>query len=243
MKKVISIMVVLCVAAALFATGTVKVGGAFDFVSGKTSNSEDEAFGSKSLYSGKGFGFDVSARYDVADGLTSWADFNMTFGSNAKFKADGANEWATLDDIAKQVEAMVGNAATAKKSVMNMSGAAGVAIKLRAADDVEVAVGGGIFAERMTAKVSAAVPSNINSTFHDVAYTYRFVNFGVTGYADVAYKFTSNFGVGLTVMPRVGLLNFTTSSFAEDTTVETYKAKGFALSFSMPISLGVSYAF
>ena len=36
MKKVISILLVLCVAVSLFAVGSVKVGGAFNFVTGAT---------------------------------------------------------------------------------------------------------------------------------------------------------------------------------------------------------------
>jgi len=246
MKKVISIMVVLCIAASLFATGTLKVGGTFNFVSGKTAKfSEEDLFGSAWLYDTKGFGFDVSAGYDLANGLTSWVDFNMTFNSDIKSKADGSNEWYTLSDLAEEAEALIGNAAKAKTSVTNMSFAAGVAFKLPVAESVEVAVGGGIFADRINVKVTAAKPSNstINSTYHDVSYTERYVNIGITGYADVAYKFTENYGVALKVMPRVGLFNVSKNSYDLDTTVKTYKATGFALSFSMPVVIGVSYSF
>ena len=243
MKKVISIMVVLCVAAALFATGTVKVGGAFDFVDGKTAKFEAGAFGSSMLYKTNGFGFDVSGRYDVSGGFSVWADFNMTFNSDIKIKAEGAGEWASLSDIAEGLEEEIGGAAKAKTSVYDMSGAVGVAIKLPVAPVVDLAVGGGVFAETVTIKGSASVPENVNTSIHNLEVTYRFVNIGVTAYADAAYKFTPNFGVGLTIMPRVGLLNFSTISGARDKEVETYKARGFAASFSMPVVVGVSYSF
>jgi len=239
MKKAISIMVILCVAAALFATGTFKVGGTFGFINGTTEKFSDPGFGGGLMYKTSGFGFDVSGKYDISAGFGVWADFNMTFNSDFKMKSPTAREWASVKDLAAEIEEEVG--VKAKTSVNDMSLAAGVAVKLPVSA-VEVSVGGGVFANKASLKVSASVPEN-NATLHNVAYTARFINLGVTAYADCSYKINDNFGVGLTIMPRVGLVTFMTYSEAEDKEVETTTSRGFGLSFGMPVVLGASYSF
>lgn len=243
MKKIISILMVLCIAASLFAAaGTLKVGGAFDFVTGKTGefNSEDE-LGNKLQYKAKGFGFDISGRTDISSVFDVWSDVNMVFASNIDLRHDGANTWGSLDDTAKGIEVLVGQKAS--KSVHKYSIAVGVAFKLPVAETVNVAVGGGVFFDSLVGKVSASVPSNTNALAHNASATFKFMNLGLTTYADVTVKVAENIGISLTAMPRIGVFNMSNITFVEDTETDVHKANGFAISFSTPVALGVSYSF
>ena len=243
MKKVISILMVLCIAASLFAaSGTLKVGGAFDFVTGKTGefNSEDE-LGNKAMYKAKGFGFDISGRTDISPVFDVWSDVNMVFASNMDLKQDGANDWYSLDTLAKLFELMVGQ--TASKSVHKYSISVGVAFKLPVAETVNVSVGGGVFFDSLVGKVSASVPENTNAYIHNASATYKFMNLGLTTYADVTCLVAENIGISLTAMPRVGVFNMSNITSVKDTDTDVIKASSFAFSFGMPVSVGASYSF
>lgn len=242
MKKVISILMVLCIAASLFAAaGTIKVGGAFDFVTGKTGNNDAELLGNKLQYKTKGFGFDISGRTEISPVLDVWSDVNMIFASNIDIKKDGTNEWGSLDNVAKEMEAEVGQKAS--KSVHKYSIAVGVAFKLPVAETVNVSVGGGVFCDSLVGKVSASVPENSNATVHNASFTHKNMVLGLTTYADATVKFADNIGISLTVMPRIGLLSLSTVTEVEDTETTVHKANGFAVSFSTPVAVGVSYSF
>ena len=105
---------------------------------------------------------------------------------------------------------------------------------------VDVKLGGGLFIDRLLAKVG------IKDGDIDSYLQYRMTNFGIVLLADANYKFNQNFGLGLTVMPQIGIYNSLNgeikglSPYIPDSE-ET--AKGFKLSFAMPIVLGVSYSF
>ena len=65
MKKLALVLVVLLAATTLFAAGTVKVGGAFEFITGRTRDfkfGEQTLSDTKKVYKSSGFGFDVSGR-------------------------------------------------------------------------------------------------------------------------------------------------------------------------------------
>lgn len=242
MKKVISILMVLCIAASLFAVGTIKVGGAFDFVTGKTGDFNDEFLANKLQYKTKGFGFDISGRTEISPVFDVWSDVNMVFASNIDLRQDGANDWYSLDRIAEEMEAEVGQKAS--KSVHKYSIAVGVAFKLPVAEIVDVSVGGGVFFDSLVGKVSASVPENTNATVHHASLTQKFMNLGLTTYADVTCKVASNIGISLTAMPRIGLLSIANITQVEDNNpIPVSKATAFSVSFSMPVAVGVSYSF
>lgn len=242
MKKVISILMVLCIAASVFAVGTIKVGGAFDFVTGKTGNFNEEYLSNKLQYKAKGFGFDISGRTDISPVFEVWSDVNMVFASNIDLRQDGANEWYSLDKIVEEMEADVGQKAS--KSVHKYSIAVGVAFKLPVAETVNVSVGGGVFFDSLVGKVSASVPENTNAEVHHASFTQKLMNLGLTTYADVTCKVASNIGISLTVMPRIGLLNMARIiEVVDKDTIADKKVNAFSVSFSMPVAVGVSYSF
>ena len=216
MKKVLSIMLVLCVAASLFAVGSVRVGAAFDFVSGKTPDfvvGEKTLNNSARMYKTSGIGFDVSAKYDLSSDLSVFADFNMTFNFDFQVKTVAEENWSSLKNYDS-------------KKLNSLSVAAGVAYKLPLTNSpVSVSVGGGLFFERVLGYVS----ESLNNKFSHV---------GLTAYADVTYMINDKIGVGVTAMPRIGLFDFDNI-----TRIIEGKASGFAFSFGMPVSVGASYSF
>ncbi len=216
MKKVLSIMLVLCVAASLFAVGSVRVGAAFDFVSGKTPDfkrNETVLNNSARQYKTSGIGFDVSAKYDLSSDLSVFADFNMTFNFDFKFKGANSEEWNSFKDFSE-------------KKLNSLSVSAGVAYKLPLANaPVKVSVGGGLFFERVLAE--------------EKRLSFNFRHIGLTAYADVTYMINDKIGVGITAMPRIGLFDIDDGTVA----LVPVKASGFAFSFGMPVSVGASYSF
>ena len=255
MKKVIAILLVLCVAVTLFAAGSVKVGGSFNFITGGTRDLEAslyDADGNKVIptfaldkgatYKTNGFGFDVACDFDVAKDLVVWADFNMVFGADAKSKIEGSVE-ESLDDLYKLYKDGVGDKAYKKINVITFG--SGVAYKLTL-DPVDVKLGGGLFLNRGFGKVGYK-----NGDIEEYE-MFKSINFGLSLYADASYKINKNFGVGLTLMPQIGLFNSTTmtqydSEGGLDEIPTAVKgeiiAKGLKLSFAMPIVVGVSYSF
>ena len=216
MKKVLSIMLVLCVAASLFAVGSVRVGAAFDFVSGKTPDfkrNETVLNNSARQYKTSGIGFDVSAKYDLSSDLSVFADFNMTFNFDFKVKRATSEDWYSFKD-------------KSDKTLNSLSVAAGVAYKLPLANaPVKVSVGGGLFFERVLAK--------------EKYISFNFRHIGLTAYADVTYMINDKIGVGVTAMPRIGLFDIDDGTEA----LVPVKSTGFAFSFGMPVSVGASYSF
>ena len=246
MKKVMAILIVLCISVSLFAIGSVKVGGAFNFVTGGTKDfvSKGETLEkSAATYKSNGFGFDVSGSFDVGSQLAVWADFNMVFCSDAKLEND--NEKLSLDDKYKGCEEAAtearkeGYVASAYKNINIIHIGAGVAYKLPV-QAVDVKVGGGLFYERGFGKVG------MKYTYEDESgedyLEIKANNFGLAFYADASYKFTENISAGITLMPSIGLFNTTTLTMKVEETY-TMKASGLKISFSMPVVIGVFYSF
>ena len=251
MKKTLAILIVLCISVSLFAIGSVKVGGAFNFVTGGTKDfvSEGKTIDkSAATYKSSGFGFDVSGSFDVGSQLAVWADFDMVFCSDAKIEAN--NEILSLDDAYKQSEEAAtearkaGDIASAYKNINIIHIGAGVAYKLPV-QAVDVKVGGGLFFERGFGKVG--FKATVENESYEMYIEFKANNIGLAFYADASYKFTENIAAGITVMPSLGLFNTTTLIYREqlDSEVEvvTRKASGIKIGFSMPVVIGVSYSF
>ena len=249
MKKIVSVLVVLCLAMTIFAAGSVRVGGSFNFLVGKSAEFDEKTevvdYGlskQKVGFKTNGFGFDVAGDFDVASNLSVWADFNMVFCADAKIKVGDADE-ESFNDWYEYLKELV-DAKEFNKAINIISIGTGVAFKLDM-NAVDVKLGGGLFFERALASMkfkSVVEEMNVESTTK-----FKTTNFGIALYGDVKYKFNENFGLGLTVMPHVGLINTTsveTKSVAGSATVNLKDSKtGFRLSFSMPIVVGVSYSF
>lgn len=249
MKKIISVLVVLCLAMTIFAAGSVRVGGSFNFLVGKSAefdeNTEVVGFGiskEKVGYKTNGFGFDIAGDFDVADNLSVWADFNMVFCKDAKYKVGDAEEYSFNDEYEEMKKDL--GIKDPKKAINIISIGTGVAYKLEL-NAVEARLGGGLFFERALASMKfKLVEEEVNV---EETVKFKTTNFGIALYGDVKYKFNEQFGLGLTVMPHVGLINTTSVETKAVTSGVTVNLKdrttGFRLSFSMPIVLGVSYSF
>lgn len=252
MKKVMAILIVLCISVSLFAIGSVKVGGAFNFVTGGTKDfvSKGETLEkSAATYKSSGFGFDVSGSFDINSQLAVWADFDMVFCSDLKIELNGETEsfkddYETYEEGAKEAR-KEGAIASAYKSINIIHIGAGVAYKL-SLQAVDVKVGGGLFFERGFGKLGFKYSDGTYSVegYEEI----KASNFGLALYADASYKFTENIGAGITIMPSIGLFNTTTFTYDNKMTPGesvnmSSKASGIKISFSMPVVIGVSYSF
>ena len=242
MKKTIALLVVLCIAASLFAIGAVKVGGTVEFITGKTNEfKEGDHTGTKADYKSFGFGFNVSGRFDVTGDISAWTSFGMTFCTDVKFRNDGGTEWISIKDFYDEAKKAVVDGVKVSKKTNAISVAAGVAVKPNLNAPVEVAIGGGLFFERLIGEVS--VSGTVSGESINTTLGMSFINVGVSAYADLAAKINNNFGVGLTIMPRIGLMDFGKLYESDNSYTLEYKASGFAISFSMPVVVGVTYFF
>ena len=252
MKKSLAILIVLCISVSLFAIGSVKVGGAFNFVTGGTKDfvSEGKTIEkSAATYKSSGFGFDVSGSFDIDSQLAVWADFDMVFCSDLKIEFNGEThsfkeDYETYEELVKEARKQ-GFVASASKMINILHIGAGVAYKL-SLQAVDVKVGGGLFFERGYGKIGFKYS---DETYSGEGYEeIKASNFGLSLYADASYKFTENIGAGITIMPSIGLFNTTTFTYfnkmtpgESDTT--SSKASGIKISFSMPVVIEVSYSF
>lgn len=252
MKKTLAILIVLCISVSLFAVGSVKVGGAFNFVTGGTKDfvREGETIEkSAATYKSNGFGFDVSGSFDINSQLAVWADFDMVFCSDLKIELNGETEsfkdnYETYEEGAKEAR-KAGDIASVYKNINIIHIGAGVAYKLPV-QAVDVKVGGGLFFERGFGKLGF---KHSDGTYSVEGYEeIKASNFGLALYADASYKFTENIGAGITIMPSIGLFNTTTFTYGNKMTpgesvTMSSKASGMKISFSMPVVIGVSYSF
>lgn len=252
MKKVMAILIVLCISVSLFAIGSVKVGGAFNFVTGGTKDfvSKGETLEkSAATYKLNGFGFDVSGSFDINSQLAVWADYDMVFCSDLELKTnDGGGKLSTqykeFVSLVNQIKEDGGTASAYMKiNVIHIG--AGVAYKLPV-QAVDVKVGGGLFYERGFGKVGfkGTYEGKSGEGYLEI----KANNFGLAFYADASYKFTENIGAGITLMPSIGLFNTTTITNSSKMTpgesvTMSSKASGMKISFSMPVVIGVSYSF
>ena len=245
MKKVITILMVLCVSVALFASVglTVKAGGTFGFTNMNTASNEkdghfDENFNIKS----SGFGFNSGVQFDLSDNLMIYADFTMLFPSDETLKAeDGAEK--TISELVKEYEQSYYPGKGSYK-INYMSISAGAAYKINLGLPIRLAVGAGVTLNRAHNYIKIAeAPVPEDGT---IEYNISFINIGLNALIDAKYMVTDNIGVGLTVMPQLNLYNiskYTMSVNGEVQTPETEEANGFKIGFAVPVTVGVSYSF
>ena len=246
MKKAITILMVLCVSVALFASVglTVKAGGTFGFTSMNTAASKekeghfDESFNVKS----SGFGFSSGVQFDLSDNLMIYADFTMLFPSDEKLKAEDGTE-KTLSELVKEYEqSHYPGKGSYKINYMSIS--AGAAYKLDLGLPIRLAVGAGVTVNRAHNYIKIAeAPVPEDGT---IEYNISFINIGLNALIDAKYMVTDNIGVGLTVMPQLNLYNiskYTMSVNGEVQTPETEEVNGFKIGFAVPVTVGVSYSF
>lgn len=237
MKKVITILLVLCVAASLFAGVTVKAG--FDFGTVSTKSAEDKGRGIKdATYKTNGVGFDVAVVGDVAPNLAAYGDFSAIFPI---FVKSSVNDAADITYVKGDVTSPILEGTTYKFPAIKVSSVAlraGALYKMNI-EGVDVGFGGGLVYSVSKAKFGIEKDYNLYSRSVSK-------NFGLSLYATGNYTVAKNVAVNLTVNPDIYLYNYTAQFnklLADSKEVCGYESYGVKLGFAFNASVGVSYSF
>jgi hypothetical protein len=210
-----------------------------------------------------GFGFDVGVQYDIADKIMIYADFNMLFPKNAKTNVpddrfdviakdyfdkdviekyfdDGLFKVFSLEELSADIKDAIGSAVSTEYSFFSVS--AGFAYKFDF-NAVKLAVGGGVTINKATAKYlynqfKVELPSYTNIDGY-----VSFTAFGLNAMVEAKYMVAKSVGVGVTLIPQVGLYNKAVFHVNDEGRLKDFTSQGFKASFAMPIVVGVSYTF
>lgn len=245
MKKVITILMVLCVSVALFASVglTVKAGGTFGFTNMNTASKEnDEQFDKSINLKSNGFGFSSGVQFDLSDNLMVYADFTMLFPSDATLKEENGTA-EKISELVKDLEKSYHGKGSYKINSMSIS--AGAAYKFNLGLPIRLAVGAGVTVNSVHnyVKITEAAYPEEDCT---VEYNESFINIGLNALIDAKYMVTDNIGVGLTVMPQLYLYNISKATGLVNGKVRTEgtgEANGFKIGFAVPVAVGASYSF
>lgn len=237
MKKTIALIMLLCVSAVLFASVgiTVRAGGTFGFAYTKVP--EDET-----LYKVHGFGFDGSVMYDITDKFAVYADFNMLFPKDLVCAYIGEQEFKISERVKELISGDDPYYDDGSYGVDYYSISAGAAYKLDLGIPVRLAIGAGISVNHLKA-FTLLHEKESDDNIRSVVKTY---NIGLNAIFDANYMIDDDIGVGLTVIPQVGLYNITRIENSRNDVIDekfSGSVKGFTVSFAMPITVGVSYSF
>ena len=247
MNRILSLVLMLCVAASLFAaTGlTVKAGGAFDLFSLKTV--EDKNKETSYIFKGNGLGFNIGLQYDFNDKVMAYADFTMVFPSDFEVTADKNSDYsARFSDWAKDAEEYVETYLGDGKSthpLFLLDASAGAAYKFDF-NPIKLAVGGGAYYNLLLGKITQ------KGMYYDTEIDYldvlTFYTIGLSGLIDAKYMVSKDVGIYLTAIPQVGFYSYRSFRFYESGEEQDDLANilyGFNVSFTLPITIGASYSF
>ena len=225
MKKLIAILVVLCVAAAVFAEAgvTLKVGGAFDWFRVRTA-SDDDALSISDILKGTGLGVDLGAQCDISDSLLFFSDFNVVFFKDADFRLDqDGSEWTSMRNFYGRGDE--------NEVYMNFwSTSFGFTYQFTSGS-FDIALGGGLTYNRFWCNMKA---EGILLQRLEIEKSY-----GFTGYFEAKYMMTKDMGLSLTVKPSVTLLGYHKTVIAG----EEVDALSFTVGYAVPVALGLAYSF
>ena len=241
MKKVIAVLLVLCVAASLFAAVTVKAG--FDFGTVSTKTLEDEGAGKKDItMKTHGIGFDVAVIADVAPNLAVYSDVSAIFPIFFKSNYDGGSTEYTF--IKADVTTPTPEGTTYKFPGLKVSSfavRAGALYRMNY-QGVELGFGGGLVYSISKDKIG--VDKDFNAYSRSVTR-----NFGLSLYATGTYNVAKSVGINLTINPDIYLYNYA-ASYAKgteyapaDKEVCGFEAYGFRAGFAFNASVGVAFTF
>ena len=251
MKKVTALLIVLFVAASLFAaTGlTVKAGGAFDLFFLRTDYSDGDY---RDTYKGNGFGFDLGVQYDIGKNFMVYADYNMVFPYDftmvRSYKSGEDDEVASFREYLSALENEFKedfSDVKAKGSVFVLDASFGAAYRFDLGS-VKLAVGGGAFCSLLRGSIGVTGVLKESGDKYDANVIVTFFNVGVSTLIDAKYMVAENIGINLTVMPQMGIyadraLNFYLNGEKDED--KTLRLNGVGISFVMPVTIGASYAF
>ena len=236
MKRTITILAVLLVATALFAGVTVKAGGSFEFSNMVNAAKEGEVlFHEEQKMKSSGLGFEAGIQVDLPNNAAVYSEVYMTFPKDAEFYVGSDVKYK----VSKLVDTLYGDKGSYKIRFYGVS--AGLAFRLDF-DAVRLLAGCGVMVNSQT--VAIHVDDADNDLKFDSKLTY--FNIGLNALVDAKYMISENAGVGITLNPQIGLYNFAktvkTDHLDPDENLDG-SAKGFKLSYAMPITIGVSYTF
>ena len=245
MKKSLLILLILCVAASLFAASgfSVNVGGAFDLFRLKTDKADNSEI--YYIFKGTGFGFDLGAQYDFNDKLMAYADFNMVFPSD--FEDCHTNGKSSIpyyfSDIVKHYKNKADELINGKSTHMLflLDASIGAAYKFDF-DPVKLAVGCGAYVNLLKGSIHNTGRDLLEEV--DEKYVVSFFTVGVSTLVEAKYMINDNLGIRLAVMPQVGIFSKRDIHYyynGED--VDPRSLSGVGISFTMPVTIGASYSF
>ena len=244
MKKILSVFLVLCIAATLFAAAgvTVKVGSAFAFFNEKTVK-DTEAYDTIVKFKGHGFGFDAEVQYDLSDKLVVFASYGKVFPGDVyeALDEDGhTGKWESWAESRKNVDERLNY----KIRINFMTITAGAAYKFDF-NAFKLAVGAGVSFNRLLAKATYTLKESALMVGYNEETRETLSNISVLGYAEAKYLVAENVGITLTAKPQMNIYSFYNyyCKYEGDSTPLDTKLKGVVLSFAMPVALGVSYSF
>ena len=225
MKKLFAILVVLFVAAAVFADAgvTLKVGGSLDWFRVRTA-SDDDALSMSDILKGAGLGVDLGAQYDISDSLFLFSEFNVVFFKDADFRLDedGA-DWVSMRNFYGRGDD--------NEVYMNFwSTSIGLAYKF-SSGSFDIALGGGLAYNRFWCNMKG---EGILLQRLEVEKSY-----GFTGYFEAKYMMTKDMGLALTVKPQITLLGYHETVLNGEET----NALSFTVSYAVPVALSLAYSF
>ena len=251
MKRLFSLLAILFVATAMFATSgaVLKAGGTYALVNLNTATDAENGFEESLNMKFNGLGFDVGMLADVTDKVAVFSNFSMIFSKDATF--NNGEESKKLSKAVEELQVALKDAdenASVGYKLNFFSITAGAAYMF-GFNAVKLAVGAGFIlnATNMAVNGSAKIAGEdckltVNQTF---------TNFGLSGLIDAKYMITDRIGVGVTLFPQLGLYNITNASVSAPDLIKEQVAQdfdsgnvdGFKISFAMPIIVGVSYSF
>ena len=235
MKKITTILLVLCVTAALFAASglSLKLGGDFDFIFLRTTKVESS--GKTHQFKSNGIGFDIGAQYDFSKSIMAYADFNMVFPSDYEVSNDKDSGSYKFSDVVKEFEEM-GN--KVRSMILFINASAGVAYKFDF-DAIKLSVGAGFYYNVLMS--SLKLTGTGEPELVDVI---KLSTIGLSSMIEAKYMVTDKIGVCLTAMPQIGFYsNRNISNYIDGKKIKDNSLTGFGLSFTMPVSIGASYTF
>ena len=235
MKKITTILLVLCVTAALFAASglSLKLGGDFDFIFLRTTKVESS--GKTHQFKSNGIGFDIGAQYDFSKSIMAYADFNMAFPSDYEVSNDKDSDSYKFSDVVKEFEEK-GN--KVRSMILFINASAGVAYKFDF-DAIKLSVGAGFYYNVLMS--SLKLTGTGEPELVDVI---KLSTIGLSSMIEAKYMVTDKIGVCLTAMPQIGFYsNRNISNYIDGKKIKDDSLTGFGLSFTMPVSIGASYTF
>ena len=244
MKKTLTILLILCVATALFASKgfSVNAGGAFDLFNLKTDKSDGDEY--YDTFKGNGLGFDIGVQYDFSSKIMAYADFNMVFPSD--FEITRTYDAATLSTTFKELietdemEAKLTNG-TASHYAFLLDASIGVAYKFDF-NPIEIAVGGGAYINLLKAKTGFKGTVIVIEEER----LFSFLTVGVSALVEAKYIINDNIAVRLAVLPQLGIFSKRDIDVYHNGTrvdAESGSLSGVGISFTMPVAIGASYSF